>query len=60
MGGVNNSSQYPDSETDILSDTLKVMDFDERMYVRDTDNGKRIMEEVADLEELLAVYRDGK
>ena len=47
-------------ETDILSDTLKVMDFDERMYVRDTDNGKRIMEEVADLEELLAVYRDGK
>ena len=47
-------------ETDILSDTLKVMDFDERMYVRDTDNGKRLMEEVADLEELLAVYRDGK
>ena len=47
-------------ETDILSDTLKVMDFDERMYVRDTDNGKRIMEEVADLEKLLAAYHDGK
>ena len=47
-------------ETDILSDTLKVMDFDERMYVRDTDNGRRIMEEVADLEELLAAYHDGK
>ncbi|MBR4412782.1 MAG: fructose-1,6-bisphosphatase [Lachnospiraceae bacterium] len=47
-------------ETDILSDTLKVMDFDERMYVRDTDNGRRIMEEVADLEKLLAAYHDGK
>ena len=46
-------------ETDILSDTLKVMDFDERMYVRDTDNGKRLMEEVADLEELLRAYQDG-
>ncbi len=46
-------------ETDIISDTLKVEDFDERMYVRDTDNGKRIMEEVADLMELLEAYRDG-
>ena len=47
-------------ETDILSDTLKVMDFDERMYVRDTDNGKRLMEEVGDLEELLFAYHDGR
>ena len=48
------------SETDILSDTLKVMDFDERMYVRDTDNGKKLMEEVNDLEELLFAYHEGK
>ena len=30
------------------------------MYVRDTDNGKRLAKESADLEELLEAYRSGK
>ena len=47
-------------ETDIVSDTFTVEEFDTRMYVRDTDNGKRLMEEVRDLDELLDAYREGE
>lgn len=47
-------------ETDIISDTFTVEEFDTRMYVRDTDNGKRLMEEVRDLDELLDAYREGE
>ena len=47
-------------ETDIVSDTFTVEEFDKRMYVRDTDNGKRLMEEVRDLDELLDAYREGE
>ena len=46
-------------EMDILSDTMDVEKFDTRMYVRDTDNGRKLLEEVADLEELLNAYREG-
>lgn len=49
-----------EDETDIVSDTLTVMNFERRMYVRDTDNGKRLAKESADLEELLEAYRSGK
>ena len=47
-------------ETDIVSDTLTVENFPRRMYVEDTDNGKRLKEEIADLKELLAAYRSGE
>lgn len=47
-------------ETDIVSDTFTVEEFDTRMYVRDTDNGKRLMEEVRELDELLDAYREGE
>ncbi len=46
-------------ETDIVSDTLTVETFDKRMYVRDTDNGKRLMEEVEELDALLVAYKEG-
>ena len=46
-------------ETDIVSDTLTVETFDKRMYVRDTDNGKRLMEEVEELDALLIAYKEG-
>jgi len=47
-------------ETDIVSDNLKVEDFEKRVYVEDTDNGKRLKEEIEDLKELLAAYRNGE
>lgn len=46
-------------ETDIVSDSLKVEDFERRIYVEDTDNGKRLKEEIKDLKELLKAYRSG-
>ncbi|MCR5846714.1 MAG: fructose-1,6-bisphosphatase [Lachnospiraceae bacterium] len=46
-------------ETDIVSDTLTVETFEKRMYVRDTDNGKRLLDEVEELDELLTAYKDG-
>ena len=46
-------------ETDIVSDNLKVEDFDRRVYVEDTDTGKRLKEEIEDLKELLKAYRNG-
>lgn len=46
-------------ETDIVSDTLTVENFERRMYVEDTDIGKRLKEEIRDLTDLLAAYRNG-
>ena len=46
-------------ETDIVSDTLTVENFEQRMYVEDTDTGKMIREEIYDLIDLLSAYRDG-
>ena len=47
-------------ETDIVSDAINVEDFDKRLYVRDTDNGRKIKDEIESLEELLDAYRNGK
>ncbi len=46
-------------ETDIVSDTLTVENFERRMYVEDTDTGKRLQEEIDELKELLEAYRNG-
>ena len=46
-------------ETDIVSDTMTVENFERRMYVEDTDNGRRLKEEIADLTDLLKAYRSG-
>ncbi len=46
-------------ETDIVSDTLTVENFERRMYVEDTDEGKRLQEEIYDLIDLLSWYRSG-
>ena len=44
---------------DILSET-KVLEFEEsRRYVRDTDQGAAIKEEIEDLYQLLDAYRSG-
>ncbi len=47
------------NETDIVSETITVETFPQRKYMRDTEPGKAMMEHVADLEQLLAAYRDG-
>lgn len=47
-------------ETDIVSDTLTVENFEHRMYVEDTDNGKRLKEEIYDLMDLLSAYQNGE
>lgn len=47
-------------ETDIVSDTLTVENFERRMYVEDTDTGKRLQEEIDELKELLKAYRTGR
>ncbi len=46
-------------ETDIVSDTLTVENFERRMYVEDTDIGKGLKEEINDLTNLLSAYRNG-
>ncbi len=46
-------------ETDIVSDTQEVERFKTRRYVADTENGKIVSENIAELETLLAAYRDG-
>ena len=44
---------------DILSET-KVLEFEEsRRYVRDTDQGAEIKEQIEDLYQLLEAYRSG-
>ena len=48
------------SAVDIVSDTLTVENFDRRMYVEDTDNGRRLREEINELKELLKAYRRGE
>lgn len=47
-------------ETDILSDSANVETYPRRMLVADTDNGKKLMEDIQDLKKLLAAYRDGE
>ncbi|MCR5288646.1 MAG: fructose-1,6-bisphosphatase [Treponema sp.] len=47
------------NETDIVSDTQTVEVFAKRKYVADTENGKRILIQIQELEQLLAAYQDG-
>ncbi len=44
---------------DIISETKVVESLDQRILVRDTDNGKRLIEQIEDLKELLVAYRKG-
>lgn len=46
-------------ETDIISDTLVVENFARRMYIADTDIGKRLKSSIEDLERLLKAYQQG-
>lgn len=45
---------------DIISTTSVVEFVSNRMLVKDTDNGKRLMSQVSDLKNLLEAYRSGK
>lgn len=47
------------NETDIHSEQISVMMAPHRMYVADTDNGKRLQERIDELKQLLAAYRNG-
>jgi len=49
-----------EEERDIVSDTLVVETFPVRKMVGDTDTGRLLRENIADLEELLAAYHNGK
>lgn len=44
---------------DIISDSDIVEEYKEKLYVKDTDNGKNIAARISDLEKLLACYRNG-
>ncbi len=44
---------------DIISETKVVESLDKRILVRDTDNGKKLREQIEDLKELLVAYRKG-
>lgn len=46
-------------ESDIFSDSIEVENFLVRKRVADTDIGKEIRDNIKDLEELLAAYREG-
>ena len=45
---------------DIISETKVVEFMEKRKLVRDTDNGKRMMEQIDDLKQLLAAFRRGQ
>ena len=46
-------------ESDILSDSILVKRTTYRKTVADTDNGRKLKERIAELQELLAAYRNG-
>lgn len=48
------------TDSDIVSDTITVERFPTRHYVADTDRGAEIKEQIAELEDLLALYRRGQ
>ena len=48
-----------DRETDIHSEKISVMLAPHRMYVADTDTGKKLQERIEELKELLSAYRSG-
>ena len=47
------------TDSDIVSDTITVEKFPSRHYVADTDRGIEIKEQIAELEDLLEMYRRG-
>ena len=47
------------TDSDIVSDTITVEKFPNRHYVADTDRGLEIKEQIAELEDLLEMYRRG-
>ena len=44
---------------DMISRTIKIEQYPDRLRVRDTDGGKDVEERIADLQQLLAAYRSG-
>lgn len=48
------------NETDIVSDSYTVEKFSTRMYVGDTDIGKKLKESIKELEELRHAYENGE
>ncbi len=49
-----------EKDSDIVSETIQVEKFPERLYVADTDNGREIKEQIEELEALLETYREGQ
>ena len=49
-----------EKDSDIVSETIQVEKFPNRLYVADTDNGREIQEQIEQLEELLVAYREGE
>ena len=47
------------TDSDIVNDTITVEKFPNRHYVADTDRGLEIKEQIAELEDLLEMYRRG-
>lgn len=54
-----NALDVIEKDSDIVSDTIQVERFPQRLYVGDTDNGRKIKEQIQELEELLKMYQDG-
>lgn len=50
--------RHPEYKMDIKSDRNKFETKKNRLKVRDTDIGKKILEQIYDLEELLKIYRE--
>jgi fructose-1,6-bisphosphatase-3 len=46
-------------ETDIVSESILVEQYSRRHFVADSDKGREIRKNIADLEDLLEAYRDG-
>ena len=44
---------------DMISRTIKIEQYPDRLRVRDTDGGKDVEERIADLQQLLTAYRNG-
>ena len=47
-------------QTEMVSQTVVSEPFGKRMLVSDTDNGRELKQQIADLEQLTQAYRDGR
>ncbi len=52
-------SKVGSQNVDMISRTIKIEQYPDRLRVRDTDGGAEVTERIADLEQLLAAYRSG-